>query len=284
MLDPNIRPSGTVIARPEVAANELRTFVEEARRSMADAPTTAALGNNSVQVQPGGATFSTITDALNSITDASMKKQYLVQVGPGTYNEVVNCKPWVFIMGAGQGATIVTAPAVQDFANKGVVRGASNSAVQNMTITVTGQSWGDWAIGVICETQQNFDLENCDVQVLAAGAGVNMIGIAVDYTATAGGSQVHIAYSSISAGGGTMPTGLLAFSGSYVEITDSKIVASDANTSWGAASNGASNLYLYNCSVAGTMSLTIPDHASSITARDCQLTGPYDQGVVIIND
>jgi hypothetical protein len=284
MLDPNIRPSGTVVAKPEVAADELRAFLEDARRVIAAAPSAAALAANSVQVQPGGGTFSTITDALNSISDASMKKQYLVQVGPGTYTEVVNCKPWVFIQGAGQGVTTITAPAVQDFGSKGVVRGASNAAVQNLTIAVTGQNWGDWAVGVICETQQNFDVENCDVQVLASAAGVNMIGVAIDYTATAGGSQVHIAYSSITASGGTMPTGLLAFSGSYVEIADTKIVSSNANTSWGGASNGGSNLNFYDCHVEGTMSLTIPDHASAITARDCQLVGPYDPAVVIIND
>jgi pectin methylesterase-like acyl-CoA thioesterase len=46
---------------------------------------------NTVKVTPGGATFKTISAAIDSIKDASLKKQYLVAAGPGTYSAPGYC-------------------------------------------------------------------------------------------------------------------------------------------------------------------------------------------------
>ncbi|HEX2834662.1 MAG TPA: hypothetical protein VHW00_16745 [Thermoanaerobaculia bacterium] len=282
MLDPTIKATGPLVAQPELAAQQVPAFVAEVRAFLA-AAAPVTLAANSVQVQPGGKTFSTITDALNSITDAKQSKQYLVSIGPGTYNEVVTCKPWVFLQGEGLDQTTIVANAGPQQWDKGTVRGCSNSAVQNVTIISNGQTWGDWATAVNCDGAQNFDIENCAL-VANGPSGTNLNTVAVDYSSAGGGSQVNLAYSSVLANGGGQPIGLIAFARSYVEITDTKIIAQNANTSWGAASNGQSALKLYNCFVEGTMSLAIPDYTSAIEARDCQLVGPYAPGVVIIND
>ncbi|HEX7151411.1 MAG TPA: hypothetical protein VF618_07990 [Thermoanaerobaculia bacterium] len=284
MFDPTIKATGTLVAQPELAAKEFPLFVANVHAVLALAPKAAALAANTVQVWPGGKTFATIGEALNSITDASQRKQYSVSVGPGTYNEVVVCKPWVFIQGAGTDQTTVTAAAGPHQWDKGTVRGCSNAAVQDMTIISTGQTWGDWAVAVNCDAAQNFDVENCALQAVDNGNGSNLVAVSIDYSSQGGGSQVRLAYTSVVASGGAQPIGVIGFAHSYVELTDCKVIAENAGTTWGGASNGGSFLELYNCFVQGTRSLTIPDNSSKITARDCQLVGPYDPGVVIIND
>src|SRR5688500_9782433 len=76
---------------------------------------------NTVKVNPGGQTFPTIGAALASITDASIRKQYLITAGPGTYNEQVILKPYVYLHGSGSDQTTVTAPPVSqdNFLNRG---------------------------------------------------------------------------------------------------------------------------------------------------------------------
>src|SRR5437763_5545575 len=101
-------------------------------------------GGNSVQVDPGGTTFPTIGAALASITDASQKKQYLLTVGPGTYNEQVTLKPWCYLHGSGQDQTTVIAPPTQDAYARGTIISASNSSISDMTVTCLGSTWGDW--------------------------------------------------------------------------------------------------------------------------------------------
>src|ERR1051325_836518 len=108
----------------------------------------ADVAGNSVQVDPGGAVFPTIGAALASITDASQKKQYLLTVGPGTYNEQVTLKPWCYLYGSGQGQTIVAWPPPSDAFSRGTIISASNSSVANMTVTCVGGSWGDWSTAV----------------------------------------------------------------------------------------------------------------------------------------
>jgi hypothetical protein len=282
MFDPSIKAEGPLSAQPAIASKELPAFVAGVREAVAAAPP-QALAANSVQVQPGGKTFGTITDALNSITDAKLQKQYVVYIGPGTYNEVVTCKPYVYLQGAGSDQTTITANAGPQQWDKGTVRGCSNSAVQNVSIVSTGQTWGDWATAVNCDGAQNFDVENC--ALTASGpAGTNLNCVAIDYSSAGGGSQVNVAYCQINANGGGQPIGLISFARGFVEITDSKIIAQNANTTWGAASNGGSTVNLYDCYVEGTMALAIPDYTSQMQARDCQLVGGVAPGVVIIND
>jgi hypothetical protein len=153
---------------------------------------------------------------MNSITDARLQKQYVVQIGPGTYNEVVVCKPYVFLQGAGVGHATITAPASATQWDKGTVKAASNSAVQNMSIVSSGTAWGSWATAVDCTAAVNFDIENCDLQADAAGNGPNLVTLAVDYSASGGGSQVNVAYTMIGAHGGAQPVGILVYARAYV--------------------------------------------------------------------
>ena len=91
----------------------------------------AQLSSNTVQVDPGGAMFTTIGAALASITDASQEKEYLITVGPGFYNEQVILKPYVYIHGAGIPYTVITYPPVSsdNFMSRGTIVGVQNARV-----------------------------------------------------------------------------------------------------------------------------------------------------------
>jgi pectin methylesterase-like acyl-CoA thioesterase len=281
MLDLKMRAEGPLSANASVAAEQLRSFVKLVKEVVDAAPRNGLELANTVTVQPGGKTFPTITAALNSITDASVKKQYLVQIGPGTYNEVVVCKEWVFIAGAGVAQTTITAPGSTSQANKGTVRAASHSAVQDVSIVSDAKAVDAWATAVDCSGAVDFDIENCDLQ----GNGVamtNAVTLSVDFDQTGGGSQVNVAYSAIGAHGPTAFTSaLMVYARGFVNVTDSKIVADTAETAWGASASHDSTIELYNTTVVGTMSLMLPDETGHITATSCKLIGPYSPGVVV---
>jgi hypothetical protein len=285
MLDLTLKATGPLTANAAVAAPEVSSFAKLVNEAIAAVASQEAVqAANTVTVQPGGKTFPTITAALNSITDAKLQKQYVVQVGPGTYNEVVVCKPYVFITGAGEVATTVTAPASSEQWNKGTIQAASNSAIQNMTIESVGTAFGSWVTAVDCVSAVNFDIENC--ALIANGAsGTNLVTLAVDYNSAGGGSQINVAYTSVYAQGPAAGNviGMLVYARAFVNITDSKIVAENASSAWGATAALESTINLYNTTVAGTESLVLSDSSAHITATDCKLIGPYSPGVVVNN-
>lgn len=272
------RPARTAPVDAAAASQGLARFVAawQATRQRLRVAAPAAPAANSVTVSPGGASFATIGAALASITDASQQKQYLVSVGPGTYAEVVTCRPWVFLQGAGTDQTVVTAPA-GDYAGKGTVHGASNSAVQNMTIQSVGSGWGCWAVAVNVQSASNFSIENCALLAVDQVGGANMVALAVDYGGGASGSQVYVAYTSVLSNcvaNQSQPLALLAFASSFVQATESKLVAQGGNSGWGGASNGGSNLTVDDCYVEGAgFSLNIPDYSSTCVANSCELVG-----------
>lgn len=282
MLDLSIQAEGPLTASAETAAPAVASFVSLVNAAIAAAPQEPLQAANTVTVQPGGKTFTTISAALDSITDAKLQKQYLVQVGPGTYNEVVTCKPYVFITGAGVAQTTITAPAGPQQWDKGTIRAASNSAVQNLSIQSIGKTWGDWACAIDCNAAVNFDIENCDLQAYPA-TGTNLVTLAIDYSATGGGSQVNLAYSMVGAHGENegQIIGVLVYARAFLNVTDSKIVADESSNAWGAAAGGGSTIELFGSTVVGSQSLVLSDSSAHITATNCTLVGPYSPGVVV---
>jgi hypothetical protein len=92
-----------------------------------------------VVVAKSGGDFTSVQAALNSITDASDTKRYLVWVGPGTYNERVEMKPFVDIEGAGELATRITASGGgTEGPGSSVVSGASDAELRHLTAENTG--------------------------------------------------------------------------------------------------------------------------------------------------
>lgn len=49
--------------------------------------------------------YATVAHAMATITDALYEKRYVIYVGPGDYNDPLDLKAWVFVVGAGYQAT-----------------------------------------------------------------------------------------------------------------------------------------------------------------------------------
>jgi hypothetical protein len=87
-----------------------------------------------ITVAKQGGDFTTITAALNSITDNSSANTYLIRVMPGTYNEAITMKEYVDIIGSGWEVTKITT------SSGTIVTGASNSRIENLAIESTSTS------------------------------------------------------------------------------------------------------------------------------------------------
>jgi hypothetical protein len=252
----------------------------------------AQLASNTVQVDPGGATFSTIGAALASITDASQEKEYLLTVGPGFYNEQVILKPYVYIHGAGINLTVISYPPVSsdNFYNRGTIVGASNSGITELTANCLGGSWGDYstallvsgctpfyasAVSLVCEDQGN--------------AGLNIETIAVNWNAgPTGPAQVYISYATALANmDSNQSVGVVLMangSTTNVQGIETKFLANGGEQSFGVNSNGGSTVTLDDCVAQGaTFALNIPDGGSTLVANNCTIEGPVSNGVQINN-
>jgi pectin methylesterase-like acyl-CoA thioesterase len=91
-------------------------------------------------VAKSGGDFTTITAALDSITDASASNPYLVYVAPGVYTERVIMKQYVDIEGAGELTTTITFTGAAA-ADTGTVVGANNAELRFLTVESTGGSY-----------------------------------------------------------------------------------------------------------------------------------------------
>jgi hypothetical protein len=87
---------------------------------------------NLVVVAKGGGDFTTITDALNSITNNSADNPFTIYVAPGVYTEKVTMKPYVDIEGAGETATKITYGDL--YTDTRTVVGANNAELRFLTV------------------------------------------------------------------------------------------------------------------------------------------------------
>src|SRR5215212_8358381 len=130
------KPGSPGPARKLDIAAEKRKLHRFAQRMRMRASALAPPGPNQVVVTDGMGkqkTYSSITEAMNSITNASESNEYTVAIGSGTYNESVVMKSWVNMTGAGAEQTIINSSVP-------AVKAAPNSAVQLCTIQAIGKT------------------------------------------------------------------------------------------------------------------------------------------------
>ena len=80
----------------------------------------------------GSGNFTSINDALNSITTASSTNTYNIVVGPGVFTEyTISCKPYVWITGQANDCTVIQATGSYQH----VIIGSDNSGISRITLT-----------------------------------------------------------------------------------------------------------------------------------------------------
>jgi hypothetical protein len=213
-----------------------------------------------VMVAKGGAPFSSIQAALDSITDASSAKVYMVMVGPGVYQEQVTLKPFVGVMGAGQGVTVIAQPG-SDSATFATVLGADSSRLSNLTVRNTGGASYDLATAILLNGVET-ELFQVAVEVTADGAtdawGVKCVGLAEPLitqskVTVSGAADNNIALYALSsspilrwceltAGGGGTAQGVNLGEASVLTAQDLTVLVSDGdNYTYGIYCDGSSS-------------------------------------------
>ncbi|EFO81371.1 hypothetical protein OSCT_0770 [Oscillochloris trichoides DG-6] len=243
-------------------------------------------------VAQSGGDFTSIQAALDSITDASASKPYLVYVAPGVYTEQVTMKAYVTIEGAGQRATIIrgTGGGLLN-ASSATVVGASNATLRNLSVESDG-SVNPYTTGMY-NSSASPTISN--VSVTASG-GTNNYGIAnfsfssplisnVTLTASGGdaknigiynnASSPPISNVTITASGGTNNYGIVNFSSSSPPISNVTVTVSGGTENYGIF-NFYSSPSISNVTATasgGTNNYGIVNESSSPTIRDSVLSG-----------
>ena len=248
---------------------------------------------NAVLVEPGGAIFQSIGEAIASVKDARRKRQYLLHIGPGIYHEKVVMKPFISLRGAGPGETILTAPAEKEQQDAGTVRAASNCSLTGLTVVSHGGTWGYNATALNCLGVRQFMVANAELKVDDEGnAGINLIAVGVDSLASFAGSpsEVYITHCIITATAqskDSSPTCLIiggAMAGTTVDVHVSKIIARGGRRATAALANNNGKLNIYNTHAVGEeRSVVSGDMSAAITATNSHLEGTTSNVAVTDN-
>lgn len=246
----------------------------------------AALPANTVQVWPGGQTFTSIQAAINSISGASPQEQYQVAVGSGLYNESIQMKDNVWIVGAGQDVTIISAQPQQN-PPQDVVNSAGNCGISEVTIKAPGGGWGSWPVGIKISGSGNFHISGVNIDVTDSGNGGNNIRGITNNTGSYSASLI-LGQSNITCSGVAQSTAvgieLFGMSGVTILVNLTTIQVSGATSNFGVSTAVNATATLEDSKIiANTWALYNSDGSAQITANQCTIDGPVSSGVVVNN-
>lgn len=267
------------------SANELQSFSKQSASLVASAKQTAmALPPNTAQVWPGGATFSTIQAAINSITGASPQEQYQVAVGSGTYNENIVMKDYVYVIGSGQDVTIITAPS-QSSPFNGVVNSASGGGISELTINAPGAGWGNWPVGIKICGSGKFHISGVTINCGAGSNGDNVRGITNNTGSYTGNVVLSQSILNITGDSQSTCVGIELFgNGMVLFVNLATIQSANGAQNFGVTTAVQANATLDDSKIiAATYALYNSDGSAPITANQCTIDGPVSGGVVVNN-
>ncbi len=169
---------------------------------------------HTITVAKAGGDYTTITEALDAITDNDATHLYHIKVMPGVYTESITMKPYVDISGSGENSTVI----VGDTGT--AVTAAANSLLEKVTVKV---STAGVVLGVSGVNSDNFILR--DAKVFATSSNNMVLGVEFD----GGSSNVvveGVEINALSQGTGGGAYGLASETGSVVYVYNSRITAS----------------------------------------------------------
>jgi len=152
---------------------------------------------NVIVVAKSGGDYTSLEDAVSSITDAAVDNLYLVWIAPGVYEEKpLQLKPYIHIQGAGQGAVTILSTANADInpPNVGALTLASHSSLRDLSVVNLGEGSNNTAIlanQVVTSTVIK------DVNVKAEGNGDSNFAIYLN------GSDIHVTFEDVQASAST---------------------------------------------------------------------------------
>ena len=201
---------------------------------------------NEITVSAAGGDFTSPVDAMNSITDAAADNPYVVRIGAGVYilgSTRLNMKPFVRIIGAGQSFTIITGTGtVSDNSIEGVIQGANNAALRDLTVQSTG--------GVIATAIYNNSASPLIERVTAKASGATLLAIGLfnDNVSMPVVNQV----TAISEGNsGRFGRAVFNIANSLPSMTQLTAIASGLESGIGVLDNNSSS-YIRDSSLEGT--------------------------------
>lgn len=124
---------------------------------------------NLIVVAKSGGDYTSISAAVDNISDNSESNRYLIWVAPGIYSETVTLKPYVSLRGAGAGTTVLRSFAYSSslHADAATLTMAEHTTLRDMTVVVTGT--GDNKVGVYVAYLPTDTVVIADVAVQATG-------------------------------------------------------------------------------------------------------------------
>lgn len=224
---------------------------------------------NLVVVAKSGGDFTTITDALGSITDNGADNPYTIYVAPGVYSETVTMKPYVDIEGAGEATTKITA--TSNASPYATVKGTENAELRFLTVENTGGQYAARAIYNFCSQS----LRITHVTVIAAGGVNDARGVVSD------SSSATIKDVTVIVSGGGQSVGVYSESNSTITLMNVNVTISEGLNSIGvynflsssvmsnvtiAASGGTNSYGVYNDDSSSRIVMTdVTIEASGVT-------------------
>ena len=217
---------------------------------------------NLVVVSQVGGDFTSISSALNSITDASATNRYLIKVGPGTFGRAT-MKPYVDIEGSGQDTTILL-----DYGygtgTSGTVVGANNAEIRSLTIE--NQGGDSYSVALYTD---NTSPRVLNVTLRATGGSLSNWGLF-----SKGGASPALTNATIVASGGSM-SNAIATNGGGAVIKNSSMSVSGASYNYAIDTSNygfAGGLTIENSQIFGP-GLTIRSAYSNIWIGASRISG-----------
>jgi hypothetical protein len=221
--------------------------------------------DNIVVVAKSGGDYTTITAALNSITDANYDNPYLVYVAPGIYTERVTMKSYVDIEGAGEEITKITYTGSSTM-DTGTVVGANDAELRFLSVENSGGS--AYAIAIYNNTASP---HLTHLTVRAASVSGDSIGVL-----NALSSSPHMKDVSVDALAAASNFGVANFDYSSPTMTDMTITVYGGETSTGVDSERSASPVLTDVTIkvsgATDYNYGVYNSQNSPTIQDVRIT------------
>ncbi|HKP53171.1 MAG TPA: hypothetical protein VJ183_11030 [Chloroflexia bacterium] len=217
---------------------------------------------NVVVVAKSGGDFTSLTTALNSITDASATNRYLVKVGPGSYGRAT-MKPYVDIEGSGQDTTVLSDYGYST-GTSGTIVGANNTEIRSLTVENLGGDY--YAVAMYAD---NTSPRLLDVTLKATNGQLSNWGLYVK-----NGAAPTLTNVTISASGGSMSNAITTDkAGAIVKNSSLTVSGASYNYAIDASNYGyTGGLTIENSQIFGP-GLTIRSAYSNIWVAASRLSG-----------